>query len=418
MRAWALSEWALVPLRLFLGATFIYAGLQKLANPNFFNALSPISIQSQLTAAAHTSPLGSLLTHLAHVATAVGLLIALGEVAVGIGTLLGLWSRVAALGGLVISLSLFLTVSFHASPFFTGADIVFFFAWLPLLIAGGGTKLSLDALLAKTAARRARRPSPELVAIPFATVQSLCGNYDSGTCRARGGLACDAGACPVLLGRRTPLGAPPSGDTLDRRTFALGATAATVVGASVLLLGGAAAETGRLIGDAPKPKKVRQLTLSTDPTTTTTPATTTTTQPRRTTSTTSTPTTTTTQPHRTSPTTTTPTTTTTGAPAPSGTLIGAASQVPDNDAANFTIPSDGEPGIVIHTTSGQFVGYNAVCPHMGCTVGYSSVSKVIVCPCHGSQFEVSNGDVIVGPAPHGLTKLNIVEGGNGNLYLQ
>ena len=55
---------------------------------------------------------------------------------------------------------------------------------------------------------------------------------------------------------------------------------------------------------------------------------------------------------------------------------------------------------------------------MGCTVGYSSASKIMVCPCHGSEFEVSNGDVIVGPAPHGLKKLKVVEGTNGNLYLQ
>ena len=73
---------------------------------------------------------------------------------------------------------------------------------------------------------------------------------------------------------------------------------------------------------------------------------------------------------------------------------------------------------MIHTVAGEFVAYNAVCPHMGCTVGYSSTNKIIVCPCHGSEFEVSNGDVIVGPAPHGLTKLKVVEGTNGNLYLQ
>ena len=92
--------------------------------------------------------------------------------------------------------------------------------------------------------------------------------------------------------------------------------------------------------------------------------------------------------------------------------------MPDNSSAAFTIPSNGEPGLVIHTVTGDFVAYNAVCPHMGCTVGYSSASKIIVCPCHGSEFEVSNGDVIVGPAPHGLTKLKIEEGSNGNLYLQ
>jgi uncharacterized membrane protein YphA (DoxX/SURF4 family) len=42
---------ALVPLRAFLGFTFCLAGLQKLANPGFFDASNPASIQAQLAGA-------------------------------------------------------------------------------------------------------------------------------------------------------------------------------------------------------------------------------------------------------------------------------------------------------------------------------------------------------------------------------
>ncbi len=393
VRAWALSEWALAPLRLFLGATFLYAGLQKLANPNFFERNSPISIQSQLIAATHTSPISGLLVHVEGIAKPIGLLIAFGEIAVGVGTLLGLWTRVAALGGLLLSLSLFLTVSFHASPYFTGADIVFFFAWTPLIIGGGGTRLSLDAWIAQRVARKADQPSPQLVAIPFATVQAICGHYVTGHCAARGGLACDAAVCPVLLGSRGPLVTRSGLDLVDRRSLVVGAGVAASAAAGVLLLGGADAEIGNLINNAPKPGKSGEISLSTAPSTTTT---------------------TTTGPDGSS----TTTSTIPAGPLPSGKLLGSAAEVPDNHAATFTIPSNGEPGIVIHTDGGDFVAYNAVCPHMGCTVGYSSANKIMICPCHGSEFEVSNGDVIVGPAPHGLTKLKVVEGTNGNLYLQ
>ena len=48
--------WALLPLRAFLGCTFCFAGMQKLANPGFFDAASPASIQSQLAGAARRSP--------------------------------------------------------------------------------------------------------------------------------------------------------------------------------------------------------------------------------------------------------------------------------------------------------------------------------------------------------------------------
>ena len=81
---------ALLPLRAFLGFTFCFAGLQKLANPRFFDAADPASIQSQLAGAAHRSPIHALISPLGHVAVPLGILIAFGELAVGVGTLLGL----------------------------------------------------------------------------------------------------------------------------------------------------------------------------------------------------------------------------------------------------------------------------------------------------------------------------------------
>ena len=152
---------ALLPLRAFLGFTFCFAGLQKLANPGFFQASNPGSIQAQLAGAARRSPIHTLISPLAHLAVPLGLLIAVAELAIGLGTLLGLWQRLAAAGGVALSLMLFLTVSFHASPYYTGADIVFAFAWTPLLLAGGGPLLSADAAIAARARRGSRRMSAE-----------------------------------------------------------------------------------------------------------------------------------------------------------------------------------------------------------------------------------------------------------------
>jgi thiosulfate dehydrogenase [quinone] large subunit len=378
-----MAEWALLPLRLFLGATFTYAGLQKLANPNFFNAQSPISIQAQLIAASHTSPIHALLVHLISQAKPIGIVIAFSEVAIGLGVLLGLWTRIAAIGGAVLSLSLFLTISFHASPYFTGADIVFFFAWLPFVVAGGGTRLSLDAWIARGVATSEGDASPELVAIPFATVQRICGNYHEGACAARAGLPCDQAVCPVLLGERAPLVTRVEIDSVDRRALVVGGAVAAGVGAAALILGGVVFEGGRTVGGANSADSATtQLTL-----------------PKSDSSTTSVP------------------PSGSGTPTTSGTLLGAAKDVPDGQAASFTIPTSGDPGIVVHADGG-FFGYDAVCPHAGCTVGYYAANDIIVCPCHGSEFAVTTGAVLNGPAPHGLAKLEIVEGSNGNLYLQ
>ncbi len=144
--------WYLLPLRLFLGVTFLFAGLQKLANPDFFRASSPISIHAQIVGAAHTSPIGGLIGHLTGAASVIGAIVAIGEVAIGVGALLGLLTRVAAIGGLLVSFSLFLVISFHASPYFTGSDIVFFFAWMPVALAGAAGAPALDTWLAARSA--------------------------------------------------------------------------------------------------------------------------------------------------------------------------------------------------------------------------------------------------------------------------
>ena len=221
-RAWALSEWALLPLRLFLGVTFAYAGLQKLANPNFFIASSPISIQNQLAGAARFSPIHSLLHAMLPYAGFIGMVIAYAEIAIGLGTLLGFFSRTAAAGGAVLSFNLFLAISFHASPYFTGADIVFFFAWLPLVIAGGGSQLSLDSYLRRYVRAKHDVPAQELVTVPFDQVQALCGNFSNNTCKALKGAACQAGSCPVLLGDQAPQATEVAIASNERRQVVVG----------------------------------------------------------------------------------------------------------------------------------------------------------------------------------------------------
>jgi thiosulfate dehydrogenase [quinone] large subunit len=386
VRAWALAEWALLPLRFFLGSTFLFAGLQKLANPNFFNSASPTSIQAQLIASARISPIHMLISHLVQFATPLGIIISLAEVAIGVGALLGLWMRVAAIGGAILSLNLFLTVSFHATPFYTGADIVFFFAWLPFILAGSGTRLSIDSWIARRAAQMEGAPAPELVAIPFVKVQQLCGHFNRGRCSAREGLACEAAVCPVLLGDRAPLVTRVKIDSVDRRALVLGSAAAAMIGTSAAIFAGASAALGRVVGGAKAPVSSGQLSSGS---------------------------TTTTSGSQTAGT----TTTTTGSNA-LGTLLGPAKDVPVGNAATFSIPVTGDPGIVVQAAKGQFVAYDAVCPHAGCTVGYYAANHVFACPCHGSEFQLETGAVMNGPAPHGLHKLTVVEGSDGNLYLK
>jgi thiosulfate dehydrogenase (quinone) large subunit len=322
---------ALLPLRAFLGFTFSFAGLQKLANPGFFQASNPGSIQAQLAGSARRSPIHALISPLTHVAVPLGLLIAVAELAIGIGTLLGLWQRLAAAGGVALSFMLFLTVSFHSSPYYTGADIVFVFAWTPLLLAGAGPLLSADAAIA---ARARARPDSRRV----------------------------------------------SAKDTSRREVALKGTATVAAAIAGLILGGVAAGLGRLAGGT---KNSSGTTLPSAPKAGPTAG---------------------------------PSTRGSGGGHPAGTAIGPAKDVPVGGAASFSDPRTGDPSVVIQRKAGKFVAFDAVCPHAGCTVQYDQSAALLVCPCHGSQFNAATGAVESGPAPTGLTPITIAEGGNGQLY--
>ena len=102
-----------------------------------------------------------------------------------------------------------------------------------------------------------------------------------------------------------------------------------------------------------------------------------------------------------------------------GTEIGASADVAVGKAASFTLTSaNDEPGLVAQPSTGQFVAYSAICPHEGCTVGWSAQSpEIFSCPCHGSVFSVSNGAWISGPAPKGLTPFTVTDS-KGKLYVK
>lgn len=140
----AVADLTLLPLRLFLAAVYLDGGISKIADRRFLDSAAPQSMHAAVSAARTGSPIGfGLGPVLAH-STIFGVLLAIAEVAVGLGVLFGLFTRVAAIGGMLLALSLWLTVSWAASPWFTSADVVYLVAFTPLLIACPG-RWSLDS---------------------------------------------------------------------------------------------------------------------------------------------------------------------------------------------------------------------------------------------------------------------------------
>ena len=315
-----------VILRAFLGVTFTYAGLQKLTNRFFFEAANPGSIQAQLHASITTSPIGPLIRLSAHDPVLVGLLIAFGELAVGLGTLFGLFGRVAAAGGMAVSLLLFLSVSFNTTPYFYGSDIVFFFAWTPLLVGGSGA-WSVDFALETLHSRE----------------------------RAAAGVPPEQQAPD--LGRRAAVRKLASALTLA--SFAV--ITAAIAAAVGRMAGGASVQTSSA---APLPQ---------------------------------------------------PSTKTPSTGSPKGTTIGLASDVPLGGAREFTDPAQGIPAYVVRPSESAYVGFSAVCTHMGCTVGFFQPALQFRCPCHGSIFSAVTGEVLQGPAPAPLSSIPIEKSADGTL---
>jgi cytochrome b6-f complex iron-sulfur subunit len=92
-----------------------------------------------------------------------------------------------------------------------------------------------------------------------------------------------------------------------------------------------------------------------------------------------------------------------------GQAIARASEVPAGSAVKFK--ESGNPAVLVHLDSGDFVAYSAVCTHQGCTVAYQDGQ--LACPCHGSIFDPANGAAVVsGPAQRPLPEVPVeVRGG-------
>jgi thiosulfate dehydrogenase [quinone] large subunit len=347
---------ALLPLRVFLGVTFVYAGIQKLSDPGYLHPGAPTYIGTQLTAFSHGTPGGFLLRAFALPDPKLaGVAVAFLEIVVGLLVLGGLLTRIAAAVGLGLNLVLFLTNSWNTSPYFLGSDIVFVFAWLPFVLAGASGQPAIDNSLDRLVTARRRRVSR----------------------------AADAGR--ATRGHRPVIDEDPA---LTRRGVIAGALGATgalavVLGAiSTLAKGSYRSGATRLSARAPTPAS------TSTPSTNSVP--------------------------NANPAATGPTTTSASGTLPPGAVrIGASTQLPRDQGATYGDPRDQQPDIVIRHSDGSLNAFSAICTHQGCQVGYQGGQ--IICPCHGGLYNAHTGAVEGGPPPAPLPPRRVIEH-TGSIY--
>ncbi len=303
-----------VPLRLFLGLTFVYAGLQKIADPGFLQPGSTTYIGTQLQSFAAHSPIGFLLDWLAlPVPQLAGIGVIVTELVIGALVLLGLATRLAAVAGALLSFVLFLTASWTVQPYFLGSDSIYTVAWITLALIG-----------------------------------------DQGVLTAR----------PLFFTD------PPAGGARTRTAADLGRRRL------LIQLGGASVALVWVLALLPRTRGSIAAISNANPSAAPTPV-----------------------------------------ASPTGTKIGTLADLQSQGSLTFSDPTSGDPSVAVSLPGGNVVAFDAVCTHAGCQVNYDSGQRLLVCPCHGAQFDPAHGAAVVaGPAPTPLPSIKVQVGSDGGVY--
>ncbi|MFE9874888.1 Rieske (2Fe-2S) protein [Streptomyces sp. NPDC005784] len=64
--------------------------------------------------------------------------------------------------------------------------------------------------------------------------------------------------------------------------------------------------------------------------------------------------------------------------------------------------------VVRRAENGSLKAFSSICTHAGCAINKLE-STTLVCPCHGSEFDATNGKVLRAPATVPLHELSVEE---------
>jgi nitrite reductase/ring-hydroxylating ferredoxin subunit len=78
------------------------------------------------------------------------------------------------------------------------------------------------------------------------------------------------------------------------------------------------------------------------------------------------------------------------------TTITAVDELGDRELAAFPVTGK---RIAIAKVGDGFYAFGDICTHQGCSLAEGQLDgTTVTCPCHGSKFDVTTGEVIRGPA--------------------
>jgi nitrite reductase/ring-hydroxylating ferredoxin subunit len=76
--------------------------------------------------------------------------------------------------------------------------------------------------------------------------------------------------------------------------------------------------------------------------------------------------------------------------------VAGATDIAEGNLAAFDV---GGERLAIANVGGAFHAFGDTCTHLQCSLAEGELEgTVVTCPCHGSQFDVTSGEVLRGPA--------------------
>ena len=92
-------------------------------------------------------------------------------------------------------------------------------------------------------------------------------------------------------------------------------------------------------------------------------------------------------------------------------VVGRADDLTEGEMQAFDV---GGTQVAVANVAGEFHAFGDTCTHLQCSLTEGDLEETtVICPCHGSEFDVTSGEVLRGPArdPVGSYEAR-VEGGN------
>jgi 3-phenylpropionate/trans-cinnamate dioxygenase ferredoxin component len=76
--------------------------------------------------------------------------------------------------------------------------------------------------------------------------------------------------------------------------------------------------------------------------------------------------------------------------------VGEAGEIAEGDCVSYSVA---DRAVAVANVGGTLYAFDDVCTHQQCSLSEGDLDDTVVeCPCHGSQFDVTTGDVVQGPA--------------------